>query len=373
LVSNSSVAFLEMLKLAAFALFCAVLAVRDKDHAFNLNAKSLPCTLTVRHGTAKKKGGDEAKASFAIDLKCSEKVTDARLMVPWLFKDGSFPLNIKGSEDTDEIQADKSQVIWSSHTLKENEYFNVSYSHKEEKWLSYVGSTFSFTAKCGEDSNTEEVSIVIPEAPETTTTAPPQPITGGDLPCTLSVGDVTETQAAIKLSCTEDVKEVRLITPSPFNNIKFSQPLTAGKSWTLTTLERTLELAGKTFVVEAIPKSGSDISKSNLAKFPAADASAESEEVAVVEGGLPCKLTSSAAKLVGGGAGFTLSMKCDETVTDAKLKIPGYADRIFKDLTGGTEYNLATYPKQDEFHEKAFYVEAKWQDTVGKSNEVFQP
>lgn len=361
-----------MLKLAAFTLCCAVLALRDKDHAVNLNEKSLPCTLTVRHGTAKKKGGDEAKDSFAIDLECSETVTDARLMVPWLFKDGSFPLNIKGSEDTDEIQAGKSQVIWSSHTLKENEYFEVYGDHKKDKWLSYVGSTFTFTAKHGED-DTDEVSIVIPEAPETTTAAPTQPITGGDLPCTLTVEDVTETQATVKLSCTEDVKEVRLITPSPFNNIKFPQPLTAGKSWTLTTLERVPELAGKTFVVEAIPESGSDVSKSNLAKFPAADAGADVEKVAVAEGSLPCKLMSAAAKLVGGGEGFTLSMKCEEALTNVKLKIPGYADRLFNELEGGKEWTLATYPKQDAFRGQAFHVEAKWQDTIGKTNEVFQP
>jgi len=365
-----------MLKSAAFILCCTVSAVRDKDHTVDLKTRDLPCTLTVKYGQAVRKGENEAKDSFSIELKCSEAVSDGRLKVPWLFKDGEFPLNIKGKDDTDQIEADESVVIWSSHMEKENEYYGVYGAHKDKKMLSYVGSTFKFTAKSGSEQATDEVSVVITEAPETT--PPPTEgtptMTGGDLPCLLTVGDLTPENAAIKMTCTQEVKEVRLITPPDFNNVKFPAMLAADKSYTLMTLQRSANLEGKTFVVEAISplKSGSD--KSNVVSFPGPAETGQSEQKeTIADGGLPCLLTSSNAKLVSEKPGFSITMKCDQTITDVHLKIPGYQDRLFNELTPGKVWSLAVYPKQDGLKGKSFFVEATFEEKIGKSNEVIQP
>jgi len=364
-----------MLKLVAFTFCFTVSAVRDKDHS-DLKAKSLPCTLTVNHGQAKKRGEDDAKDSFAIMLKCSETVKDGRLMVPWLFKEGSFPLNIKGGDGTDVIKADESIKIWGAQTEKENEYYGISYAKKNEKILSYVGTTFKFTAQYGEEDTTDEVSVVISEAPEIIPVTPtePPPMKGGDLPCELTIGDLTEEQAAIKMTCTEEVTEVRLITPPSFNNVKFSQALGPGKAWTLMTLQRTPELEGQTFVAEAISSLKSEAAKSNVVSFPGGgDKGPGKQEVTMAPGGLPCVLTSAEANLVSKQPGFSLTMTCEKKITDVHLKIPGYADRLFNELTPGKAWGLATYPKQDAFAGKAFFVEATCEGEKGKSNEVFQP
>jgi len=363
-----------MLKFVAFT-FCTVAAVRDKPQADLSRLESLPCTLTVEHGQAKKQGEDEANDSFQIMLKCSEAVKDGRLMVPWLFKEGSFPLNIKGSDGTDVIKADESIKVWGAQTEKVNEYYGISYDKKNEKTLSYVGSTFKFTAQYGEEDTTDEVSVVISEAPKIVPVAPTEPssMTGGDLPCELTIGDFTDTTAAIKMTCTQEVTEVRLITPPSFNNVKFSQAMAPGKAWTLMTLQRTPELEGQTFVVEAISSLKSEAAKSNVVTFPGVGGDKGPQEVTVALGGLPCVLKSAEAKLQSKQPGFSITMSCDQKITDVHLKIPGFADRVFNELTPGKEWVLATYPKQDALAEKAFFVEATYEGEQGKSNEVFQP
>jgi len=363
-----------MLKLVAFTFCFTVAAVREKLHSDLIRLESLPCTLTVEHGQAKKQGEDEAKDSFQIMLKCSEAVKDGRLMVPWLFKEGSFPLNIKGSDGSDVIKADESIKVWSAQTEKVNDYYGISYDKKNEKMLSYVGSTFKFTAQYGEEDITDEVSVVISEAPEIVPVKPIEPpsMTGGDLPCTLTIGDVTEKTAAIKMTCTKEVTEVRLITPPSFNNVKFSQAMAPDKAWTLMTLQKTPELEGQTFVVEAISSLKGEAAKSNVVTFPG-DGDTGPKEATVALGGLPCVLKSAEAKLQGGSQGFSLTMSCDQKITDVHLKIPGFADRVFNELTPGKEFVLATYPKQDVLAGKPFVVEATFEGGQGKSNEVFQP
>jgi len=368
-----------MLKFVAFT-FCTVAAVRDKPQADLSRLESLPCTLTVEHGQAKKQGEDEANDSFQIMLKCSEAVKDGRLMVPWLFKEGSFPLNIKGSDGTDVIKADESIKVWGAQTEKVNEYFGISYAKKNEKMLSYVGSTFKFTAQYGEEDITDEVSVVISEAPEIVPVKPIEPpsMTGGDLPCKLTIGDLTEKNAAIKMTCTTEVTEVRLITPPSFNNVKFSQAMAPGKAWTLMTLQRTPELEGQTFVVEAISSLKGEAAKSNVVTFPGVGDTGP-KEVTVALGGLPCVLKSAEAKLQPkepdqpAPPGFSLTLSCDQKITDVHLKLPGFADRVFNELTPGKEWVLATYPKKDEFTGKPFFVEATFEGKQGKSNVVFQP
>jgi len=295
------------------------------------------------------------------------------VMFPLLFKDESLPTNIRGADGTDEIQAGDPIVVWTSAMEKENEYFQVWGPKKEEKMLSYVGSTFTFTAKYGPEQTTDKVSVVITEAPEIITppAQEPQSMTGGHLPCELTVGDLTEEQAAIKMTCTEEVKEVRLITPPSFNNVKFDQALAPGKAWTLMTLKRTPELEGQTFVVEAISSQKSVADKSNVVAFPGAGQG--KQEVIVEIGGLPCVLNSAEAKLVSKEAGFSITMKCEQKITDVHLKIPGFQDRLFNELTPGKIWTLATYPKQTVLEGKAFFVEATYEGKTGKSNEVFQP
>lgn len=353
-----------------------MLAVRDKDHTLDLKTRELPCTLTVQHGQAVKKGQSDAKDSFSIVLKCSETVSDGRLMVPWLFKEGEFPSNIRGKDGTDQLEAGESVVVWSSHMEKENEYFGVhGVPTNDQKMLSYVGSTFTFTAKYGSEDTTDQVSVVIEEAPEIITppTVTNPPMTGGDLPCELTVGDLTETTAAVKVTCTKEVKQVRLITPPSFNNVKFNDALVAGKSYTLMTLQRTPQLEGQTFVVEAISDLKSETAKSNVVEFPGGGETGQGEQEEIAEGELPCKLTSKSANLVDGGSGFSLSMICTEKITDVKLKVPGYADRLLADLTPGKEWSLAVYHSKPEFNGKAFFVEATWEGKPGKSNDAFQP
>lgn len=359
-----------------FILCGTVLAVRDKDHTLDLKTRELPCTLTVQHGQAVKKGQSDAKASFSIVLQCSETVSDGRLMVPWLFKEGEFPSNIRGKDGTDQLAAGEAVVVWSSHVEKKNQYYGVNgVKTNDQQMLSYVGSTFTFTAKYGSEDTTGQVSVVIEEAPEIITppTVTNPPMTGGDLPCELTVGDLTNTTAAVKVTCSEEVKQVRLITPPSFNNVKFNDALVAGKSYTLMTLQRTPQLEGQTFVVEATSDLKAETAKSNVVAFPGGGETGKSEQEEVAEGELPCTLTSNSANLVSGKPGFTLSMSCTEGITDVKLKIPGYADRLFNELAPGKVWSLATYPKQDAFQGKAFYVEATWKGKTGKSNEVFQP
>jgi len=364
-----------MLKLVAFTFCFIVAAVRDRLHSDQFRLESPLHTDCRTWASKKKRGEDEAKDSFAIMLKCSEAVKDGRLMVPWLFKEGSFPLNIQGSDGTDVIKADESIKVWGAQTEKVNEYYGISYDKKNEKMLSYVGTTFKFTAQYGEEDTTDEVSVVISEAPEIVPVAPtePTPMKGGDLPCELTIGDFTDTTAAIKMTCTEEVTEVKLITPPSFNNVKFSQALAPGKAWTLMTLQRTPELEGQTFVVEAISSLKSEATKSNVVTFPGAGGDKGPQGVTVELGGLPCVLKSAEAKLQSKQPGFSITMSCDQKITDVHLKIPGFADRVFNELTSGKEWVLATYPKQDALAGKAFFVEASYEGGQGKSNEVFQP
>jgi len=369
-----------MLKLVAFTFFFTVAAVRDTDYS-DLKAKSLPCTLTVNHGKAKKQGEDEAKDSFDIMLKCSEKVKDGRLMVPWLFREGSFPLNIKGVDGTDVIKAGESIHLWGAQTEKTNDYYGISYEKKNVKILSYVGSTFTFTAKYGNADTADEVSVVISEAPEIVPVMPtdPPPMSGGDLPCKLTITDVTETQdeGAVKMTCTMEVTEVRLITPPGWHNQKFTEAMAPGKEYQLAALKRTNELAGEAFVVEAISSLKSEAAKSNVVYFPAIGVELRPWMLTVAPevapAGLPCVLKSAEANLVSKEPGFSITMTCENKITDVHLKIPGFADRVFNELTPGREWVLASYPKQEVLKGKAFYVEATFEGAHGKSNEVFQP
>jgi len=365
-----------MLKFSGFLFLSVASAVREKDQTGgDLRMRELPCKLNLKHGDAVRVGETEAKASFSIELICSETVTDGRLMVPWLFKEGTFPLNIKGKDDTDEIEAGDSIVIWSSHMLKENEYFGVYGPMKHVKMLSYVNSTFEFTAKYGNQEATDGVSIKITEAPEKsdipTETTPP--MTGGDLPCKLMFDKPVGQNIAIKMECQEEVTEVRLITPPGYNNVKITQPVAPGKSYTLITLQMQKALAGKTFVLEGVPSSKSESSKSNVVTFPGAG-EMQVEPETLTEDGFPCKVESVNTDLKGGGKGFSIQMTCEETVTSVILKIPGFEDRRFKEIVPGKTWNLVTSEKKETFVDKAFWVEATLPDgTKAKSKEVFQP
>lgn len=363
-----------MLKVA-FMLCGTVLAVREKDNNLDVKSRELPCTLSVEYGQAVKKGESEAQQSFSIILKCSETVSDGRLMVPWLFKDGEFPSNIRGKDGTDQLPANEPVVVWTSHMVKENPYYEVYGMEKnDQKTLSYVNSKFTFTAKYGAEDTTDEVSVVIEEAPEIITppTVTSPPMTGGDLPCVLTM-DLTDKTAVVKIKCTQEVSKVRLITPPSYNNVQFNDPLVAGKIYTLMTLQRIPELEGQTFVVEAVSSSTPEPTKSNVVAFPGGSENSPLEPVNSDPDQLPCTLTSSKANLVGGGSGFTLSLKCTEKISDVTLKIPGYADRNLQDITPGKEWNLATYNTQTGFVGKQFFVEATWQGKTAASNKVVQP
>lgn len=367
-----------MLKIA-FMLCGTVLAVREKDNNLDVKARKLPCSLTVEHGKSVRKGESETVDSFAIMLTCSEKVSDGRLMVPWLFKEGTFPTNIRGKDGTDQLQADESIQVWSSPMVKKNPYYEVyGVETKDQEMLSYLGSTFTFTAKFGDEEATDEVSVVITEAPETTTqpTVTLAPMTGGDLPCVLKVEVPPQSKNAdIKLRCTEAVTKVRLITPPSYNDYAFND-MQADKTFTLTTLQMIPALTGKTFVVEGISSQSPEPTQSNVVVFPAPPGSGDTTQVEEKQSkkSLPCEIRSSNVDLSGTTApGFSISMTCTEKITDVHLKIPGYADRTLNPLEPGKEWVLATYQKQEMFKGKAFFVEATYEGKTGVSESVFQP
>jgi len=371
-----------MLKLA-FMLCGTVLAVREKDSNLDVKSRKLPCSLTVEHGKSVRKGDSETVDSFAIKLKCSEKVSDGRLMVPWLFQDGTFPLNIRGKDGTDQLQADESTQVWASPLVKKNEYYGVhGVPTKDQETLSYLGSTFTFTAKLEGQETADEVSVVVTEAPKTTPRPPDThaPMTGGDLPCELSVViDPPESKNAdIKLRCSEAVNSARLITPPSYNNMAFKDELKADKTFTLMTLLRKPELKGETFVVEAISSQNPEPTKSNVVVFPGPPGGDDTETKKVEDDqskkSLPCVIRSYNADLKNNPApGFSIGMTCTDKITDVKLKIPGYNDRALQPLEPGKEWVLFTYEKKPEFQGKAFFVEATYNGKLGVSESVFQP
>jgi len=363
-----------MAKVLGFVLLCAVTAVREKDNIYDLKTQQLPCALKVKHGESVKDGESEAKPSFQIILECSEKVSDGRLFVPWLFKEDGFPLNI----ETDTIKAGEPIVIWGSQIMKKNEYYGVYGDHKSEEFLTYVGSMFKFTADYGAENTKGEVSVEITEAPapseQTAVTSPT--MTAGDLPCELKLLDPKQEDVTIQLQCTEAVSQVVLQTPPGYNNVKFSQELAPNKPWTLMTLKRTPELEGQTFVVKAVPQGKSESANSNLLAFPGVLNGAGDEPTIDTEG-FPCTLQSKSVKIQGGsGEGFSIVMKCTQKLLEVHLKLPNnYQDRYFPELAAGKDWGLATYPWQEQFDgNKPFWVEANLEDgTKVKSTEVFQP
>jgi len=360
-----------------FSLVVRDLAIRQQDATAEaqvrlMSATDLPCTLALDHRTVKKEGSGEKEAAFSVMLKCSEPVRDSRLMVPWLFRDGSFPLNIKRANGSDEIPRDASMSLWSSRLEKvnENDYFGV----KLGTMLTYVGSEFKFIAKFGPDNEEGSVSIVITEPPATTeaptTTAwTPGP---GTLPCRLTAKDPVRLSSggqgfSIVLDCSEDVIDVVLTIPG-YVNTRFPGTITKGKH-TLITLEKKPGFAGKAFVVNGKPASGGDPAASN--QLIVSQATIEMEPTATRKpGGLPCLLETQDIDVQGGGEGFELSLKCDERLTDVVLKCPGYEDKHMQDLEANTDYTIGVYKKQDALIGKAFVVEGKTGGVTSTTNEV---
>mmetsp|Transcript_108912 Transcript_108912/g.303680 ORF Transcript_108912/g.303680 Transcript_108912/m.303680 type:complete len:394 (+) Transcript_108912:68-1249(+) len=180
----------------------------------------------------------------------------------------------------------------------------------------------------------------------------------GTLPCELALQHVVlvggEAGFDLMITCHEPITDSRLkVLPS---NSIMNFEAEVGKPVVITTL-KTAKFVGKELVVQA--KHGG---------VPGSLSVTVEEERQAEEGSLPCALSKRDVTLKGGAQGFTITIKCSKPITDAKLKLPGFQDRLFGDIAVGT-FLLTTQDAQT-FKGKHLSVEGKSEGIAGSTNIV---
>uniref|UniRef100_A0A7S2F8F8 Uncharacterized protein n=1 Tax=Alexandrium andersonii TaxID=327968 RepID=A0A7S2F8F8_9DINO len=200
-----------------------------------------------------------------------------------------------------------------------------------------------------------------------------KPVVGG-LPCKFESQEVGLTTGdkgfQLLITCTEAVTDAKVEAFVHGMDLQITAADIQPNVRTVITTQKLEDFKGRTFVFVARSNGVLGSLSASLAGT-GGETSGEEPEAAtpLAEGSLPCTLSKKDVTLTTNEPGFTIQLDCTDTVHNAALKMPGYADKRFSGGVGPGLYSLTTQEAAD-FKGKTFVLTGEYEGKEGSTNSV---